>query len=234
MQHFHAQASAAFHEELVAVQSNRQQIKRLLRTVNAPDERPAGAWDILKLAKAAMRTRLGLEGTDEGPLDTPHRRLATSIGDIRELVDSVDALLLSKEQTAIMQATELMRRNILSVSSAVNDFIVCTRSVLHAHHCKLDICVGCFDIASSNILEFLTAIEHMPFCVQELPELMHEMIRELSYDLDDISSFSCSASLVASRLLTMAPSCAVSAALAHLAKHREVRLRWQRERQNRS
>lgn len=53
---------------------------------------------------------------------------------------------------------------------------------------------------------------------------MHEMIRELSYDLNDMSSFSCSASLVASRLLSLAPSCAVSAALVHLAQHREVRV----------
>jgi hypothetical protein len=60
--------------------------------------------------------------------------------------------------------------------------------------------------------------------VQELPELMREMIRELSYDPMDMHGFSSRASLVASRLLNMAPSVTVSAALVHMAQSREARV----------
>lgn len=135
------------------MQSNGRQLSRLLRTLHAPEERPAAAWDVLKLVRAAQRKRLGLDPLNDDPLDTPHRRLASSLESIRHLVDSSNTLLLSKEQTQIMQTTELMRRNILAVTSAVHDFIVRSSASPIVH----------FGLSSSRTCAISTAM-HVIIC----------------------------------------------------------------------
>ena len=115
----------ALQSEFADARTSTQRLHTLLRTVSASEETNSRRqWDILRLAKAAMKIRLGLDAIDHIAIDTPHRQIASNLADVQSLIDSTEELTLSMEQTMIMQQIELARSNLLGVVGAVRDFVV--------------------------------------------------------------------------------------------------------------
>lgn len=140
-------------QEFVSAKINAKRIMCLHRTVLSDEECAKNTpWDFYKLLNRSMgREELPLL-QENAPMDTPHRHIATALSDMRQLVNDIEALSLTKEQTAIMNDTELMRQNLLSVVRDVRNFVVCKcRSLWY----RIPVSCGC---KSRPFLSFASAL----------------------------------------------------------------------------
>ena len=130
------QARNHLHEDLQCARTNKRRLLRLLRTVH--DEKETARKKKQPTFSNVVATLLGREEDDEArdaPADTPHRHIATAIMDMRALINRIDELHLTQDQTMLMDVTERSRRNLLAVSRDVRDFVVRTCCAMSLHDC---------------------------------------------------------------------------------------------------
>lgn len=228
-------------QERLTASVNYQRLMCLLRTVHGAA--PAKQQPQMNVSRLLNRL-LGREELDlqrNAPMDTPHRHMATAMQEMQETVTFLEKLNLSHEHTAIMNVTEVTRQNLLAVVQDVRDFVVRRCAVLTLREIPLiaettgcrpkSAGLTCFAlvlavrILGARIFCRVSRVTHERFpliCVQELPNEMHDMIRGMTYDPQALDAYPCVASSVVAHMLRVAPSCAVSAALVHMAQHKRV------------
>jgi hypothetical protein len=122
----HGEVREALNQELVSAKINAKRLMCLLQTVLTPEELvQKQSWDLTKVLNKYMGQEELYLLRRQAPVDTPHHHIATALCGLRELINDIEELSLTQEQTAIMNNTELMRQNLLSVICNVRNFLVC-------------------------------------------------------------------------------------------------------------